>query len=794
MEGTDSGRPRVPASNLEAVLRILTWLFYAFFVILWFKDNVDALKKYRLGSFYALVPLVIIIGARLVLALRKKKIVVRLKLDKTIVILILLLIAATAVRWPHLVSGERMIDGDSGINILMGKHIAEGKLPPIFFYGQNFVGSLASHVYAAFFLVFGYSIFVLKIATLSFYLGFIVVQFMLLRDVFSFPFAVVTSLFYVLPFGQLLLVSLDNALAWGLVLFLGSAILWMATKIAFDKKVSWLPVLGFVMGLSFWTHQITAPFILSAVLLLIFKARVGLRPLARLTAYGLLGSLPLVFQEIFERFQLVEYLLGGEKGSFAWTKAKATANILKGLLAPMNENPLGAVLLVVLLAGVVSLVVLTVRTKGRSRAWIFLLALVIFAGTYWVSRFSDKLLGRYLYPSYIFLPVLLLAPFFLLKTRLKTLFAAAFVAAVVILNGWPVHVSYAADVKKESVAMRRVVDALRATGVRYWLAEYWEAYALSAVSAERPVVETADFRRYYPYGLMMYDRNDTNGVVFLRAPGQAGDFEGLLTSLGVPFRRQNVGKAALFYDIASPVYPEVFYERAPASIPGLRFLGIREKAGFLDVSFRTEAAGEHGHFGLTVEIAGYSRVITNIPDEAREFIVEIPAPARKEISVGYGLNFRALKIPSTARETTFTCAGEGPGERTDAIVFLRGIGQPVQRFGRTARDCEREAALEIRPPRGRGAKLRLELGNPFDFGNRNWYGRYVQTVRISVGGGPAVEYPLPKDRNIVEVPLGEAGAGRPPVLMSLAFRYRGVFDYAPAKILAAYLEKAEIVE
>ena len=90
----------------------------------------------------------------------------------------------------------------------MGKHIAEGKMPPICFYGQNYVGSLASHAYALFFLVFGYSIPALKIATLSFYLGFIVIQFLLLKDVFSFPFAFVYVPLLRLPFGQLLLVSI----------------------------------------------------------------------------------------------------------------------------------------------------------------------------------------------------------------------------------------------------------------------------------------------------------------------------------------------------------------------------------------------------------------------------------------------------------------------------------------------------------------------------------------------------------------------------------------------------------
>jgi hypothetical protein len=56
--------------------------------------RIEALKKFRLSYLLALIPLVVVIGVRLILAIRTKKFVVRPKLDKTIVALILLLIAA----------------------------------------------------------------------------------------------------------------------------------------------------------------------------------------------------------------------------------------------------------------------------------------------------------------------------------------------------------------------------------------------------------------------------------------------------------------------------------------------------------------------------------------------------------------------------------------------------------------------------------------------------------------------------------------------------------------------------
>ena len=789
-----SGRSGRPAGHLERILRILTWVFYAFFVILWFKDNIDALKKYRVSYLFALVPLVIVLGLRLARTVKTRRISVRFKLDKTVAALVLLVTLATAVHWPYIFHGERILNSDGAIYALMGKHIAEGKLPPIIPYGQNYNGSLASHVYAVFFLVFGYSISALHSAAVVFYLGFIIVQFLLLKDAFSFPFAVVTSLFYSLPFGQLLAVSMDHALAWSLVLLLGSTILFMATKVGFENKTSWLPGLGFIMGLAFWTHQIAMSFILAAVLVLLIKTRPRLKVMATLAVYGALGALPLLLQEVFSRFQLVQFLGEGEPGALAAAKVKGTIQLLKSLLAPLDEDRLGLILLVILLLGVASLLFILIRSKGRSRALVFLIFLVVFGGMYWISRFSGYLLVRYLYPLYVILPVLLLSPFDLFKSRLKTIFAAAFVAAVVIANGWPVYVSYAADVKQGSAALRQVLQAMRTTGVRYWLADYWESYNMTAISAEDPIVGTAYYNRYYPYQLAIYTGENHPGVLFLWSRHPAENFENLLKTLGVSFHRQNVGDASLFYGLGSPVYPEAFYEKAPPSIPKLALSEIREKAGFLEATFRTEDAGPHVNFGLKVEIPGYSSVMTNIPDEACEFSVEIPAPPGKRILIRYGLNFRGLEVPSTAREVTFTCAGEQPGERTDEVVFLRGIGPLVKRFDRNGNYCGSEAALELRPLKSRDARLRLELSNAIFFQDRYCYGRFVQAVRISVAGGPAQEFILPTQRNVVDVSLDGVPPDGDRVVVTMEFRYSYVLEDAPNETLSAFLEKAEILD
>ena len=777
----------------DFLLRVLTWVFYTAFIILWFKDNIDVLKKYRLSPLAAFIPLGIVVAVRLVRSLRRKPFALRLKFDTTVLAILLLLLVATVVRWPYLLNGERMVSSDDAVSALMGKHIAEGKLPPICYYGQRYLGSLSSHVYALFFLAFGYSIPVLKFATFLFYLGFIVVQFLLLKDVFSFSFAVVASLLYGLPFGQLLLVSLDNTSAYGLVLFLGAALIHTAHTIAVKKNLRRLPLLGFLMGLAFWTHQILASFILVALLILVFKAKLRFKHYGTLAIYGVFGGLPMLFQEVFSRFPMIEFLTSGEKGPGFAEKGRATIQNLKGLLAPAH-GALGTGLLVFLLVGVAALIVLTARSKCRSGFWIFLLFLMSFGMTYWFSRFGDRMLARYLYPLYFCLPVLLVAPFYLIKSRLRVVLSAGLVALIVIIDGWPVHVSFAATEKKESAVLRQVVEAIRATGVRYWLADYWQAYALTAISKENIIVDTPWWNRYPAYSLAYYNQNDEDNYIFLNTPGLAEDFASLLTSLGVSFKRKIVENSSFFYAIGGRVFADLYYESPPPELADVTVGGAHEKDGYLEISFKPTQAGDHSRFGLNVEIPGYSEVTVPVPNEEQKFSVAIPAPPRKEFTVRYELNFRATKIPSTRREMTFRCAGSEPSPRTEPVVFLRGISLPVTRFNRIVRDCEREAVFEVQPPKGRETKLRLDLVNPFDFGDMKWYGRYEQTVKIAVGDGAPVEIPLREWRNTVEVRVGDAALGPGPVRVTMRFRYHFVFDYAANRRIAAFLENAEMIE
>jgi len=170
-------------------IRFLQHFFYIVFVVLWFKDNFAPLRNLPVHYLFALIPWLGLTVFRLYPGVRRSKVLAARKLPKETAAFVLVLLLAIVLRIPFLASPSGLMTSDDAVPALMGKHIAEGKTPPVCYYGGLYLGSLSSHYYALAFKVFGYSVFVLKCATLLVFLGFMVVQFVFLKAVFSFSLA-----------------------------------------------------------------------------------------------------------------------------------------------------------------------------------------------------------------------------------------------------------------------------------------------------------------------------------------------------------------------------------------------------------------------------------------------------------------------------------------------------------------------------------------------------------------------------------------------------------------------------
>jgi len=781
-------------NRLPAVLKTLTWPIYIVFVFYWFKDNVPALKSVPGRPLPPFLLLAAVLLTRLALALRAKKI--RLRVGRDAGILLVLILAAVAVRIPYFVHGAGIVTSDDAIPALMGKHIAEGKMAPISYYGQLYMGSLSSHWFALFFKVFGYSVFILQLATLVFYLGFMVVEFLFLKELIDRTFALMVTLFLALPIGELVRVSFDDTSAYPLVLLFGTLLLFLSYRIAWKGEERRLTAFGFLTGLAFWTHQVTAGFILTAWLAVLARVRPGLKRYAILAATTLAGLFPLLMQEVYDRFHMIRFLTAGEKTPISVGKLSMTAAYVRHLLigAP---NPLGYIFVAIVLAGFAVLAVRIVRRPEARPQVLFVVFFALFFGVFIVSGFSNKGVVRYLFPAYACLPVLFLAGPWLLLSRRRVAASLAILAVLAVFNIWSVRAGFRAT-RDRAVHTREVIAAMEATGVRYWQADYWNSYRLTTVAGERIIVDSNTVNRYYPYRLGYYNEGRRGAFVFLENSPDAPRGKALVTlfeGLGVPFKSKTIDGTRIVYGIESqtftPLFFDGFIQDNPPSLPALRVEEAKPVRGFLRMTFAVAPAAAPG-FQVRTAIPGLSamtKVLSPNPEDNR---FRLPLPAQSGVKAEYVLDYCGLAVPATARSLPIDLRSPQEGRRTERVVFLSGLGPRTTSLGREMRVLEKTVRIELNRLRKRKARIRLGLYSPLDFDNPFWYGDVRQRVSILVNGALCAQRTLRDRDNLLDIEL-DPGLVRPGRnLLTLEFDYHLPLVFAPLSMTACLLESIEV--
>ncbi|HEX9133089.1 MAG TPA: hypothetical protein VF844_12420, partial [Ktedonobacteraceae bacterium] len=87
--------------------------------------------------------------------------------------------------WPHSNSDEETMG-------IMAMHIAYNGEHPIFFYGQNYMGTLEAYCAAAFFQLFGASVFILRLGPLLLFALFLTCMYLLTSLLYTKKLAVIT--------------------------------------------------------------------------------------------------------------------------------------------------------------------------------------------------------------------------------------------------------------------------------------------------------------------------------------------------------------------------------------------------------------------------------------------------------------------------------------------------------------------------------------------------------------------------------------------------------------------------
>jgi hypothetical protein len=782
------GLDRKYASAVRAVF----WLLYGVFIFLWFKDNLHPLKSLKLSPSLPLFGILFLTLLRLYLGLRAKRIKIRFPVNKVGVAVFVLLVVALGFRIPFLLNGFGLLNSDEAVPALMGKHIAEGGVPPVYYYGQLYMGSVAEHFFACLFLLFGYSVYLYKFATLLFFLAFVLLQFLFLKRIFPFPFAFSVSLLSCLPWGNMLNVSLDDTGVFSLVLLLGTSQLYISYLICWRQRQDLIPALGFLMGLAFWAHQISVCYILTALLLIVWKVRWKVKKYLTLMMFAGIGCLPVLMLEAYYGFRLFRFLLP-EGGEFLLAGKVGRLVHQSRALISLDPHPASYVFLGLVLVGCVSLTYLSFRGKSITPEGIFCLFFLVFCFMYLFSGFSTRDAVRYLYPLFTCLPVLLLSGFLLIRTKIKY----AFIAGILLLLFFPFNgKGYAAaylSVKTFHHTMKRVITTMEQTGKRNWRGEYWAAYLITALSGESLLVDSSTINRYYPYRLKYDNDNDTGNFVFRLSTAnqetRARKFVDSLAALQLDFKQQQLKDWLLVYDVEGNASPDKFMEYAPSPIPEPELTEVSSSQGNLLLKFKGLSGPDAHAYWVHAEIPGYSSYRRNLSPEKGPVEIRLPYPQHESVTIRYHLEYKGSKIPSTSRELTYFPIDT---ERRKRILILSGLGPMVRTFGKPHRVCSRELSFELNRIRRFPLKVRLYLYSPFEFSHPYWYGNYFQSLKIHADQRPIKEVKLQDGENIVEFELHESDIDRNHTRISLEFKYHSRYDFFLVWRIAALWEKIEV--
>lgn len=454
------------------------------------------------------------------------------------------------------------IDSDEAIVGLMGKHILEGREYPVYFYGQNYMGSLEAFLAAGAFAIFGVSVSSLKLLMFALSMVFVAVTYFLARSMEDEVTALFSTLLVSIPPPFLTVYCLKARGGYIETLIFGSVLMLLSLKIrGSDRNVAsdlMFALLGFVAGLAWWTNNLVVYYFIP-VSLILFKVlrKDNLLRLAAMTGLSfLIGSLPMWLYMIAH---------SSEKGGMVSFKRALPAlknfflqgiPVILGARQAWSETdffPSATLLLSVIYGGCLLYYVLKKRGSGGMTPVTFLLSVpVLFA-------LSDKAGGfaiepRYLLPIYSVLTFIVAWP--IVKIFEYSRFVGVTTAAVLVA----VNLYGTLKLKPElqlpfSNGLRverehgELIEFLKREGIDAVFTDYWIAYRLTFETGEDvlaiPWGETATNR--YPGYLEMIKERGRHAYILQGPPSER--FESFLKDNSIRFTKKEAGNYRVFYGL-----------------------------------------------------------------------------------------------------------------------------------------------------------------------------------------------------------------------------------------------------
>ncbi|HTF08769.1 MAG TPA: hypothetical protein VK659_11420 [Asanoa sp.] len=432
-------------------------------------------------------------------------------------------LAGLGYRLAVLLAGAPPTNSDEGTMGLAALHIAQGRGLPVYFYGQNYMGTLEAYLAAPLVAFAHGSVLALRLPNLLLFAGFLAAMWGLTRRLYTPWFATLVVGVLALGSDRVLKNQVISGGGYPEINAAGAALMLLAVALPLRPRTAGYAAFGLLAGLMLWVDWLVLPYLAAAACVLLMK-KAARRAWIALAGGAVLGAAPLLIHDLTSpwRHSAVPTFLGlngggpdaswGERlhGGVLTGIPLATGMCAPGRCEPWQLwwGPAWLVLLAVAGYGAWRLV-RTDRALAAGRLALVvaaLISLVVYARSNAAGN-TPMESGRYLHCLLISTPAVLWPLWTALRGRVSRWFGTAGLAVVcaaaLLATGAVVHeLPRIRSVDDRQVGLLAELDR---RGVTLVYSEYWTCDYVAYISAERVrcAVIAADltpgFDRYRPY-------------------------------------------------------------------------------------------------------------------------------------------------------------------------------------------------------------------------------------------------------------------------------------------------------
>ena len=481
------------------------------------------------------------------------------------VLLLIILLIGLFLRIYAVHVNSYVIDSDEAIVGLMAKHINNDFRDslPIFYYGQDYMGSLEAILTSVVFKLFGQNNFNLKLIPIIFSVLHIWLSYLLARCFLNQRFSLLAALFCAFAPNALILWSSKTRGGFIEIVALGSLCFLLAFKVLDFSKIRLnLCLLTFFLGLGWWTNNQIVFYIVPMAFFcgytaFIKESYLGFLKLSLLSIFSfILGSFPFWLANVFAEPRWATF-----KVLFGETATVDVVKNAKGYLREAIPMILGAkkfwtdedffygssalAYLLFISALILSLFFCARKKELKKLALVF----SFFASVGLIFCFSKfgwlSMAPRYLLPLYSVLPIIYALAVAYLFEKFGKITAASYSLAIVFIQTFPVLMPSGLIEGMPIVYLgqrvqrdhRELYSWLEKEGYSFIDTNYWIGYRVAFETDEK--VKFRVFGEPKTVRIKEYEQSEPP-LVYVLVPLEANQVKNTLTHFGFTFRETQV--------------------------------------------------------------------------------------------------------------------------------------------------------------------------------------------------------------------------------------------------------------